>query len=473
MLGVRPRSPLSQILAARMTLTAIGVLLLLLMALLAYYFANLSKLREDILQHQASVIVDTVRRGADPARLATYTRFPSDYGFRVFDRRIPTLRKMIASANEELLPVLWDTSDQPHPSIQADGDLQAWFGRIPAPSSSPGERGWMLTTRIPAGPRDYWVQVAMFADPAALWIGVVLDRLVKDALIPMLVMAPALTMAMFLTTRAALRPLSVVAREANGIGGNAAGNRLVRPLPTEDLPREIADVVATINRMLLRLQHAHDQQRQFTSDVAHELRTPVSVLLLEVGRLAPGPVRQHLRDELLALGALVNEMLRFAQAENLLLQQRLPVDVAATTRGVCDELAPIALRRGQDIELLGAEAACVVLGSPPLIEIAVRNVIDNAIKYGSAGSTVSVTVGSAPHVTVEDRGPGIAAEQAGHIYERFWRTDRKGVDGSGVGLALVHRVAQLHDGEVRFENRPGGGARFMLSFAPASQTREA
>ena len=148
------------------------------------------------------------------------------------------------------------------------------------------------------------------------------------------------------------------------------------------------------------------------------------------------------------------------------------LDVAAITRTVCEDLALVALRRGQEIELFGAEAACVVLGSPPLIEIAVRNVIDNAIKYGSAGSIVSVSVGSGPHVTVEDRGPGIPEPQAERIYERFWRSEHKGVDGSGVGLALVHRVAQLHDGAVRFENRPGGGARFMLTFAPSSRLRE-
>jgi len=466
MSGLIRTAPLSRIIAVRMTLAAIAVLFLLLAALLMYYFAHPPLLKKATLESEVTAIATRLERGGDPARHGIYVRFPSDYGFRVFNRRIPTLRRVIASANTNLLPALR------HSSVQADGDLQTWFGRIPASPDGRDRSGWMLTRRVQSGLRDYWVQVAMFDDPAGLWVGVVLQKMIEDALIPMLLIAPALTIAMFVTTRAALRPLSLVAREANDIGRNVAATGLGRPLPAEGLPSEIADVVAAINRMLARLQQAHDQQRQFTSDVAHELRTPLSVLLLEVGRVAPGPARQHLRDELLGLGSLVNEMLRFAQAEDLLLQERLPVDVAVITRKVCEDLAPVALRQGQEIELFGAETACIILGGPPLIEIAVRNLIDNAIKYGSAGAIVSVTVGTGPHVVVEDRGPGIPAQQAGHIYQRFWRSDRKGVDGSGVGLALVHRVAQLHDGDVHFENRPGGGARFMLSFAPLSQIRE-
>ena len=459
MLGA-PRTPaLSRILAIRMTLTAAGIVLLLA-ALLAYYFDHLPQLKRAALHSDVMAITSEIERGADPADLDIYRRYPMDYGFRVFNRRMPTLRRVIASANEGLLPNLQ------HSSVEADGDLVSWFGRIPGPPGKP--RGWMLTARVQVKLRDYWVQAMMKGDPAGQWASVVLDKLARDALVPVLVMAPALTFAMFLTTRAALRPLSAVAEEANDIGRAA----VARPLPAGGLPREIGDVVAAINRMLLRLQEAHEHQRQFTSDVAHELRTPLSVLLLEVGALPPGPTQRHLRDELVGLGTLVNEMLRFAQAEDLLLRERLPVDVAAITRAVCEDLAPVALRLGQRIELFGAEAACMVSGSSALIEIAVRNVIDNAIKYGSAGSTVSVTVGPAPHVTVEDRGPGISASQAARIYERFWRSAHKGVDGSGVGLALVHRVAQLHDGEARYENRPGGGARFMLNFAPVPQLRE-
>lgn len=466
MIGLRSTAPLARILAVRMTLTTFGVLLLLLGALLIYYCIHFPLLKQATLEREAAMIVRQLERGADPAHLDAYARYPANYGFRVFDRRLPELRRIIASANVDLLPKMEDQSGRAHPSMQDDGDLQTWFGRIPAPPGALGDRGWMRTLRVTAAGTHYWVQVIMFGDPAGQWVATIIANLLRDALLPALTLVPALTIAMFLTTRAALRPLSEVAREANGIGRNLAGSRAARSLPLDGLPSEIADVVAAINRMLLRLQNANDQQRQFTSDVAHELRTPLSVLLLEVGRLSPGPVRQHLSDEISQLGGLVNEMLRFAQAEDVLLHERLPVDVAAVTRYVCEELVPMALRHGQQIELFGAETACIVSGSSLLIEIAIRNVIENAIKYGTRASTVSVTVAAAPQVTVEDRGPGIPALQAERIFDRFWRSGTKKVAGSGVGLALAQRVAQLHDGEVEFSNRTGGGARFALTFAP-------
>ena len=455
----RPQA-LSRILAVRMTLTALLVLLVLLVAQLAYYFVHLPQLRQAILRSEVAAVATELEQGRDPTQLDLYGRFPTAYGFRAFDRRAPALRRVIAVVNPNLLPSL------EHQALAEDGDLQSWFGRIPAPAGRTTGRGWMLTARVQERERHYWVQAVMFGDPAGGWVWIILRKLAADALVPVLVMTPTLTLAMFLTTRAALRPLSVVAHEASNIGDATARGLAAEPLPEAGLPGEIADVVAAINRMLSRLQQSQDQQRQFTSDVAHELRTPLAVLLLEIGQLAPGSTQQHLTEELLALSKLIDEMLRFAQAEDLLMQERLPVDVTAVVRHVCEDLAPVALRRGQEIELFGAEVAPVVPGSPPLVEIAVRNVVENAIKYSPPGSAVSVTIGHTPHVVVEDRGPGIAAQQASRIYERFWRASRRGVGGSGVGLALVQRVVQLHDGEIRFENRPGGGARFTLSFAP-------
>lgn len=254
-----------------------------------------------------------------------------------------------------------------------------------------------------------------------------------------------------------------MADQASAIGG-IVGDLTPEPLSATGLPREIGDVVGVINRTLSRLHRSQDQQRHFTADVAHEMRTPVAVLLLEVGQLPPGPARQSITEELLTLSAMIDEMLRFAQAEDLLMQERRPSDVAAIARRVCECLAPAAVRRGLALELFGAETGRIVSGSASLIEIAVRNAVDNAIKYAPSGSTMSVTVGPAPHVIVEDRGPGIPALQAGRVYNRFHRAGRTGGVGSGVGLALVQRVVQLHGGEVRFEMRLGGGTRFMLTF---------
>jgi signal transduction histidine kinase len=122
------------------------------------------------------------------------------------------------------------------------------------------------------------------------------------------------------------------------------------------------------------------------------------------------------------------------------------------------------MRRGIVIEFDAPVAPVQVLGNAALIDIALRNVLDNAIRFAPTGSDVSVTVAPDATVYVDDRGPGVADEYKELIFDRFRRADRSR-GGAGIGLALVRRVARLHGGDVRVEDREGGGARFILSFA--------
>jgi len=105
-------------------------------------------------------------------------------------------------------------------------------------------------------------------------------------------------------------------------------------------------------------------------------------------------------------------------------------------------------------------------GQEDLIDIAVRNVVDNALKASPPASTIDVTVSQTGTVAVEDRGPGIPDRHKEAIFTRFWRADpRRG--GVGIGLALVKRIVELHGGSVRVEDRPGGGARCILALGSA------
>jgi len=319
----RPQA-LARLLAVRMALTALALLFMLLASLLAYRFANLPDLRRATLHRMVVAVATNIEQGGDSAHLDLYERYPRAYGFRAFGHRTEDQRRMIAAANLDLLPAL------DHVSVQADGDLQSWFGRLPARADAAEGRGWTLTARVELEGRQYRVQAVMFGDPAKCWFWVILDNLIHDALVPVGLVTPTLTFAIDLTTRAALRPLSVVADQASGIGG-IAGDLTPEPLSATGLPREIGHVVGVINRMLSRLHRSQDQQRHFTADVAHELRTPVAVLLLEVGQLPPGPARQSIAEELLTLSAMTNEMLRFAQARTCSCRSGAP----ATWRRSC------------------------------------------------------------------------------------------------------------------------------------------
>ena len=293
--------------------------------------------------------------------------------------------------------------------------------------------------------------------------------MLDHVVVPVLSIVPPLALAMLFTTRFALRPLDRIARQAAALGAAVGSGGQLTPLATERLPVEFYQVVSAINAMLARLEHTLSLQKQFTADAAHELRTPLAVLLLQIDELPPGPVVDNIRDELRGLGALVNQLLQFAQAEDAVTRQRESVDVGAVARKVCEELASTALARRQVIEFDTPNNLMPVLGHAALIETAIRNVVDNAMKYAPAGTAIAVSVDPASRVMVDDCGPGVPDEHKELIFNRFWRADRRRSAGAGIGLALVRRIAQLHGGDARVEDRDGGGARFVLSFAAPGQ----
>jgi signal transduction histidine kinase len=304
----------------------------------------------------------------------------------------------------------------------------------------------------------------MVGDPAWLWGSVIETELIDHVVVPVGVLVPLMTLAAFVTVRQTLRPLSRVASQADALGRAVRAGRPLEPLSIQGLPREIVDVVVAINAMLDRLETSFLRQKQFTADVAHELRTPLAVLRLQVSDLPRTAPAEQIIAELDALGALVNLLLRLAQAEDAMLAAQRPVDLRAVSRKVCEELAPLAVQRGQTLEFDAPQQKVVISGQADLVDIAVRNVVDNALKASPQDSTVAVTVTRDGTVAVEDQGPGIPDRQKEAIFTRFWRADPRPNGGVGIGLALVKRIVELHGGSVCVEDRSGGGARFRLSF---------
>lgn len=311
----------------------------------------------------------------------------------------------------------------------------------------------------------------MVGDPAFAFGGVLFDDLVDKILIPALFIIPALTFAIFLTTNAALRPLRRLSDNASHIGTAVARGQALVPVPENGMTKEFANVAVTINTILTKLDHSLQLQKQFTSDVAHELRTPLAVLLLEISQLPHGAGRDRIKNDLKELGNLVDELLRFAQAEDMMTSKADKIDIVAVTRMVVEEAVPEALAKRQMLELTCASESMMVAGNISLLKIAIRNLVGNALKYSPSSTVVAVAVEPGPLVIVDDSGPGIPPSYRDHIFERFWRMDRQSGNGAGVGLALVRRIAQLHDGGVRMEERSGGGTRMILSLAGSAVTQ--
>ena len=262
--------------------------------------------------------------------------------------------------------------------------------------------------------------------------------------------------------RTGLAPVGRLAAVAEDVTATGDPGRRVEVNRADELGR----LAASFNTMLGALQRSLTAQRQLVSDASHELRTPLTSLRLNAELLAaepglPEPVRREVLDRVVAqvaeLGQLVASVTELARDESQpgpLREVELHEVVEASLAGA---------RRDWPQTVFTADLApWMVTGSTESLQVAVRNLLDNAAKFGSSGARVEVCL-RAGELTVRDHGPGIAPADLPHVFDRFYRApSARGVAGSGLGLSIVHQVAERHGGTVRAEAAPGEGTLIRL-----------
>jgi two-component system OmpR family sensor kinase/two-component system sensor histidine kinase QseC len=247
------------------------------------------------------------------------------------------------------------------------------------------------------------------------------------------------------------------------------------PIATTGLPDEVTPLIAELNRLLARLSDAFDAQRAFVADAAHELRSPLTALNLQLHLLERAPddsARTDARDKLGAAIArashLVEQLLTLArnepEAQSAALQSVSLDDVAR--EGIADAHAFASLR-GTDVSL-DAPQRVTVRGDADSLRILVRNLIDNAVRYAPANGTVKARVESTADGTatlvVDDSGPGIPVTERERAFDRFFRRNGAAEGGSGLGLAIVKAIASRHGATVTLGNSSLGGLRVTVAF---------
>ena len=224
-----------------------------------------------------------------------------------------------------------------------------------------------------------------------------------------------------------------------------------------------------------------EQQERWVSDVAHELKTPLTALLLVGDSLAAhvndanAVLVERLQRELMRLQRLVGDLMELSRLENTLpegVRRGGRVDLPQLVQQVWSGLRPLAERRSIRLDLT-AQGDLTVLGDGSRLHRAVLNLLDNALRYSPEGSTVWVEIEATAGwclLTVRDEGPGLSEVDLEHMFERFYRGDpsrvRSDRGGSGLGLAIVQQIAVTHGGRIQASNHPGGGALLEL-FLPA------
>lgn len=228
------------------------------------------------------------------------------------------------------------------------------------------------------------------------------------------------------------------------------------PIHPPDLPRELQPLIETLNGYLARLGRLIDIRKRFLDNVAHQLRTPLTVLKTQL-TLARRNAEPAQADTLLAAAQgttddairLTEQLLAMTRAEHAReLHSTETVDLVALARLVTQEHLLRAHQRGDDLGLEALCERCTVQGVELLLHEALSNLIDNAIHHGNPGHTrITVRVG-ATWVEVEDNGPGIAPQHQPHVFERFYRAAPAGLPGTGLGLAIVREIALQHGARV-------------------------
>ncbi|MDE2691896.1 MAG: ATP-binding protein [Acidobacteriota bacterium] len=234
---------------------------------------------------------------------------------------------------------------------------------------------------------------------------------------------------------------------------------------------------------ITELERLESVRRDFVSNVSHELKTPLTAIhgyvetLLDADPIddpTRGRFLRKIRRQSNRLGALVSDLLTLSRIESSAEPPEGVLDLRSPAGEVLNLLGPASEERGLELIAEFPEEAVEVLGEEEAIRQAVSNLVDNAVKYSSAGGRVVVRLqarNGRAVLEVEDRGPGIASEHLDRIFERFYRVDRarsRELGGTGLGLAIVKNVARRHGGGVEVESERGRGSTFRL-WLPAAE----
>ena len=300
--------------------------------------------------------------------------------------------------------------------------------------------------------------------------------------LPLLLMAPFAALGIGWLAARNLAPIDRLAGEVR-----SRDVQSLAPLPTTGLPDEVAPLAIALNALLERLRLSLDAQRAFVADAAHELRSPLTALKLQLELLRRAGDDAERDTARAAIGSgidranrLVEQMLALARNERGAAPMAMErVDLAEIARQAIGDTVAFAAARRVEFELV-ASAPVPIRGDALSLGLLVRNLVDNAARYAPAGSRVDVSVtadveagdraerrsGSMPTacavLRVDDAGDGIPESDRQRVFDRFYRRGDSAETGSGLGLAIVQSVAATHGGSVALDRAPAGGLRVIV-----------
>ena len=312
----------------------------------------------------------------------------------------------------------------------------------------------------------YQVQVA---EPVKDREEVALDVAARSAL-PMFFALPFLAGLIYLAVKQSMRPLDDVA-----LSVSARSKNNLDPIETSATPREARPLVVALNDLFERLSSALEFERRFTADAAHELRTPLAAIKVQaqVCQISPDEtMRLHALSQVNysvdRASRLIDQLLRLARLDPLHgVAEAVPFDLGYLVQDVVNELRPAAQEKEQQLKFVLPSGPAQLHGDPEMMRLAIRNLLENAIRYTPQEGKVMVGIDHAATTVrfwVKDSGPGVQVDELPYVTERFYRGRNVAAGGSGLGLPIVKRVAELSGAQLCLRNLPAGGLEAVLEW---------
>jgi len=349
-------------------------------------------------------------------------------------------------------------------AITDQGFADTEFGDMEAGNAESRNRRWRVFS-VWSG--NFLVQVAETQEAR----DDISNELAGHLLAPLAIALPVLALTLALLIGQGLRPLS---RLADDIGRRDA-NRL-DPIVVANAPSELTPVLDRLNQLLARLGHSIEQERRFTADAAHELRTPLAAMRTHAqvaqgansangtngaaDAAARATALAHVIEATDRATHLVEQLLTLARVDAVAISSAFaPCDLHQLAAEAVALAAPAAVTKDIDIAL--TEGPVVeVKGEPTLLRVLLRNLVDNAVRYSPQKVGVSVTAGidasGRRFVEIADQGPGIPPAERSRVLDRFYRVTGSSESGSGLGLSIAARIAELHGARLDLSDGPDG-----------------
>ena len=345
----------------------------------------------------------------------------------------------------------------PYLPLPVEGDAQIVMQRETDASS--GNSIMAATLYLDDGHGPHWLRVVRNLEDEESLVAQLMLGALDELYWPIALLLIAVVGVVVVTVLSSLRSLRAVSHQASML----SLSRLDERLHAKNLPRELVPLVQAVNTSLDRLEADYRVQREFSANAAHQLRTPLATLR---ARLESRFSAQELGDvafEIEQLARLVEQLLCLARLDSQEQFQFAAFDAHAVALEVARELAPVALESEHYLTAVTPDASVPAHGNATLTRLVFRNLIENAIQYTPAGTSITLSADSGA-VIIADDGPGIAAHAAESLFERFRRAPDASGPGAGLGLAIAKCIMERQGGRLTLDANAARGARFVMAF---------